>query len=202
MTKCLFGFLADYQGICAVCSGSLLTDGLDLVVVHLVGSTRAVNQLKLGGCTQKLVAAGLAGCYIDFVFLCTVDLFPLDDVFASGGTVGQPDQRTGAVADDLNGRTLLAVRSFLNTGDRLNLVVVGLADLSSLIGVGSLAGGSQILILTGLGGGTVHSVLRSIGYDGYYSLEWESPWRPEIRDLYPDPLVLLKKYKLLLENLQ
>lgn len=48
----------------------------------------------------------------------------------------------------------------------------------------------------------IASVLRSIGYDGYYSLEWESPWRPEIRDLYPDPLVLLKKYKLLLENLQ
>ena len=52
---------------------------------------------------------------------------------------------------------------------------------------------------TDLGAGTmpwkeVGNVVREIGYEGYYSLEWESPWRPEIRDLYPDPLVLLQKY--------
>ena len=61
-------------------------------------------------------------------------------------------------------------------------------------------------IHTDLGAGTmpwaeVAAVLNNIGYDGYYSLEWESPWRPEIRDLYPDPEVLLKKYTQILEAL-
>lgn len=36
--------------------------------------------------------------------------------------------------------------------------------------------------------------LDAAGYDGYYSLEWESPWCPEIRDIYTDPHVLLKRY--------
>ena len=36
--------------------------------------------------------------------------------------------------------------------------------------------------------------LDAAGYDGYVSLEWESPWCPEIRDIYPDPHLLLEKY--------
>ena len=36
--------------------------------------------------------------------------------------------------------------------------------------------------------------LNAAGYDGYVSLEWESPWCPEIRDIYPDPHLLLEKY--------
>lgn len=36
--------------------------------------------------------------------------------------------------------------------------------------------------------------LKTINYNGYFSLEWESPWRSEIRDLYPDTNDLLKAY--------
>lgn len=42
--------------------------------------------------------------------------------------------------------------------------------------------------------------LKKIGYDGYLSLEWESPWCPEIRDLYDDPHCLLKKYNEVLDR--
>lgn len=41
----------------------------------------------------------------------------------------------------------------------------------------------------------VIKALDTVGYDGYYSLEWEAPWRPEIRELYPDFNNLLKAYK-------
>jgi len=52
---------------------------------------------------------------------------------------------------------------------------------------------------TDLGAGTMPlgemlTELKSIGFDGFFSLEWESPWRAEIRDLYPDTNDLLKKY--------
>ncbi len=43
-------------------------------------------------------------------------------------------------------------------------------------------------------------VLQKAGYDGYISLEWESPWRPEIRELYSDPAVLLEKYNRMLDE--
>ena len=36
--------------------------------------------------------------------------------------------------------------------------------------------------------------LEKIGYDGYYSLEWEGEWRENIRNLYPDKNDLFKKY--------
>ncbi len=54
-------------------------------------------------------------------------------------------------------------------------------------------------IHTDLGKGSVPvkealSLLDNIGFDGFVSLEWESPWRPEIRDLYPDTNDLLKAY--------
>lgn len=42
--------------------------------------------------------------------------------------------------------------------------------------------------------GEVKSALSKIGYNGYYSLEWESPWRDEIRDLYHDFNDLLQSY--------
>ena len=45
-------------------------------------------------------------------------------------------------------------------------------------------------------------LLRKVGYNGYFSLEWESPWRAEIRDLYPDPGVLLEKYNSLLDEVE
>ena len=41
--------------------------------------------------------------------------------------------------------------------------------------------------------------LKKVGYAGYLSLEWESPWCPEIRHLYPDPRDLLKKYHSVLD---
>lgn len=46
----------------------------------------------------------------------------------------------------------------------------------------------------------VFEKLKAIGFEGYVSLEWESPWRPEIRDLYPDPAVLLEKYNKFLDQ--
>ena len=42
--------------------------------------------------------------------------------------------------------------------------------------------------------------LDEVGYDGYVSLEWESPWRAEIRDLYSDPAVLLARFNELMEK--
>ena len=42
--------------------------------------------------------------------------------------------------------------------------------------------------------------LSAIGYEGYYSLEWEAPWCPQLRDLYPDPAVLLEKYNNILDK--
>ena len=45
----------------------------------------------------------------------------------------------------------------------------------------------------------VISALKEMNFEGYLSLEWESPWRPEIRELYPDPNVLLEKYNKILE---
>lgn len=45
----------------------------------------------------------------------------------------------------------------------------------------------------------VVSALKEMNFKGYLSLEWESPWRPEIRELYPDPNVLLEKYNKILE---
>lgn len=46
----------------------------------------------------------------------------------------------------------------------------------------------------------VISELKAMNFDGYLSLEWESPWRPEIRDLYPDVNVLLEKYNNILDR--
>ena len=46
----------------------------------------------------------------------------------------------------------------------------------------------------------VISALKAMNFDGALSLEWESPWRPEIRDLYPDPSVLLEKYNTILNK--
>ncbi len=46
----------------------------------------------------------------------------------------------------------------------------------------------------------VISSLKAMDFDGYLSLEWESPWRPEIRELYLDPNVLLQKYNDILDN--
>ena len=43
-------------------------------------------------------------------------------------------------------------------------------------------------------------LLKDAKYEGYFSLEWESPWRPEIRELYSDPAVLLQKYNRLLDE--
>ena len=37
------------------------------------------------------------------------------------------------------------------------------------------------------------------GYKGYYSLEWESAWRPEIKDTYGDADVLLRDYRTFME---
>lgn len=39
------------------------------------------------------------------------------------------------------------------------------------------------------------------GYMGYYSLEWESAWRPEIKDTYSDADALLCDYRAFMEGL-
>ena len=48
--------------------------------------------------------------------------------------------------------------------------------------------------------GEVIEALKALNFDGYLSLEWESPWRPEIRNLYGDPDELLKKYNRILDE--
>lgn len=53
---------------------------------------------------------------------------------------------------------------------------------------------------TDLGKGTLPIIeavklLEKSGFSGMISLEWESPWRPEIRDLYPDVNDLLKAFR-------
>lgn len=58
---------------------------------------------------------------------------------------------------------------------------------------------------TDLGKGTVSAAdaaaaLKKIGYNGFLSLEWESPWRPEIRELYSDFNDLLSAYNRFLDN--
>ncbi len=60
-------------------------------------------------------------------------------------------------------------------------------------------------IHTDLGAGVmpiaqVLGALRDIRYQGFISLEWESPWRPEIRELYPDPLTLLFAFNKWIED--
>ncbi len=44
------------------------------------------------------------------------------------------------------------------------------------------------------------SALKSIGYDGYLSLEWEKQWHPELAALYEDNDDLLAAYDALLEK--
>ncbi len=48
--------------------------------------------------------------------------------------------------------------------------------------------------------GEVIEALKALNFDGHLSLEWESPWRPEIRNLYGDPDELLKKYNRILDE--
>lgn len=42
--------------------------------------------------------------------------------------------------------------------------------------------------------GLTLSLLHEAGYEGYVSLEWEKPWRPELRDCYPDAEATLIAY--------
>ncbi len=38
------------------------------------------------------------------------------------------------------------------------------------------------------------ALLENAGYDGYYSLEWEAAWKPQLKNLYLTPDELLKAY--------
>jgi len=46
----------------------------------------------------------------------------------------------------------------------------------------------------------VIKLLYSEGFDGYLSLEWESPWCPHLRGLYTDERELLNKYNYILDK--
>ncbi len=48
--------------------------------------------------------------------------------------------------------------------------------------------------------GEAIDALKAMNFNGYLSLEWESPWRSEIRELYKDPKDLLFKYNSLLDE--
>lgn len=66
------------------------------------------------------------------------------------------------------------------------------------------SGDATQFIHTDLGKGAVPvkeilSALGKIDYDGFLSLEWESPWRDEIRSLYPDINDLLSSYRRFLD---
>ena len=43
--------------------------------------------------------------------------------------------------------------------------------------------------------------LEKNGYQGYYSLEWESMWRPELQGVYENPDVLLSDYQTYMEEI-
>lgn len=43
--------------------------------------------------------------------------------------------------------------------------------------------------------GLTLSLLQEAGYDGYLSLEWEKPWRPELQQCYPDADATLLAYQ-------
>lgn len=43
--------------------------------------------------------------------------------------------------------------------------------------------------------GETLALLRDAGYDGYVSLEWEKPWRPELAHCYPDAEATLCAYQ-------
>lgn len=45
------------------------------------------------------------------------------------------------------------------------------------------------------------SLLQGIGYEGYYSLEWESAWREELKGVCDNPEVLLSNYRAFMEKL-
>ena len=48
--------------------------------------------------------------------------------------------------------------------------------------------------------GSVLALLKESGFDGYLSLEWEQPWRPEIQHCYPDTDALLSHYNEILDR--
>ncbi|MNW14974.1 hypothetical protein D3C71_2133420 [compost metagenome] len=51
--------------------------------------------------------------------------------------------------------------------------------------------------VTGEGQLPIESIIRTLqeaGYDGYYSLEWEPKWRPELRELKLDVRDVLSSY--------
>jgi sugar phosphate isomerase/epimerase len=50
--------------------------------------------------------------------------------------------------------------------------------------------------------GEIVTLLREAGYDGYYSLEWESAWREELKGVCDDPHALLSAYRRFMENLE
>lgn len=45
-------------------------------------------------------------------------------------------------------------------------------------------------------------LLEENGYDGYYSLEWESEWRREIKTTYTNPVDLLTDYKAFMDTVK
>ena len=62
-------------------------------------------------------------------------------------------------------------------------------------------------IYTKLGEGEIplssmFDLLKSAGYDGYYSLEWEKEWRPEIRSIYGSTQALLTDWNAYLSRVE
>jgi sugar phosphate isomerase/epimerase len=48
---------------------------------------------------------------------------------------------------------------------------------------------------------SIVSALQASGYDGYYSLEWEPKWRPELKELQLDVPAVLESYVKYMENI-
>jgi 3-dehydroshikimate dehydratase len=48
---------------------------------------------------------------------------------------------------------------------------------------------------------SIVSLLQKSGYDGYYSLEWETKWRPELKELHLDLDAVLEDYVRLMGSL-
>lgn len=110
--------------------------------------------------------------------------------------------------DRYNLKILWDVLHSIEYGESINETVGYIGDFISHVHLkdGIPTVGKLEYTLTDLGEGTfpffeVKTVLDSIGFDGYYSLEWESPWCPEIRHIYSDPHDLMKKYNKILDEL-
>lgn len=115
-----------------------------------------------------------------------------------------------SVIDLIGKRNVFAIWDVIHTleygeGPRRSVAVLGDRLAHVHVKDGVRVDGKIQYLHTDLGVGTVpfRDVLRILedsGYSGFISLEWEAPWRQEIRDLYPTAPELLRAYRKYIED--